>query len=301
MKKHVLIACALFWAPGAFAADGDDMLENASRFINQLPPEQREALFNKAKDAISKMQKRREKKAAENRKSASKMSLNLVKELFKKGETAFEEGDFPIAYAYFEVVASSQVTGAEQLRNQARERLTEIEAEAIARYDGADVKFRQGDYVPSALLLNEILDLFPYTSVADRARNMLRRLTARPDAAAAVMYAKGKRHEDAEDYVKAVEIYAEVVEQYPTQLDGMRAKIRLDKLRSDPEVIEILRRAREFEAYAEAPKLLNLGRNYLLNDQYDRAREKLDEIVRRFPDSPEATEARELLEAMVGD
>ena len=77
----------------------------------------------------------------------------------------------------------------------------------------------------------------------------------------------------------------------------MRAKIRLNKLISEPDVIEALKRAKEFEAADEAPRLLNLARNYLFNEQYDRAAEKMRELVKSFPDSPEGKAAKEALSA----
>lgn len=297
MRRYAVVVAGLIAAFAVYAGSAEDVLKRYSGFLDKLSTEQRDQIMSKAKEVLDKRAKERSDQRSKTSKQAAKMSLNLIKELYKKGETAYKEGDFPAAYSYFRMVGESTVTGAESLREKSRERLAEMEAEAIARYDEADVRFRQGNYVKSALLLGEIEDAYPYTSVADKARSMLRKLTARPEAAAAVLYGRGRQHEDAEDYARAVNIYKEASEKYPEEWDGMRAKIRLDKLLSEPEVIEALRRAREFEAADEAPRLINLARNYLFNEQYDRAAEKLRELIGRFPDSAEGKAAKEALVA----
>lgn len=300
MKR--MLGCGLVvLVPRLLLAGGgieEEMMRQAGKFLDRLPAEQRQALYSKANEAIQQMQKKQQERAAKNRKQRASMSLNLVKELFKKAETAYKEGDLPAAYSYYLTVANADVKGAEQTRQKALEKLRELEAEALARYDEADVRFRKGEYVESARLLCSISDEFPYTSVTEKARRMLRTLTAKPGAAAAVEYARGLQHENAEDYVRAVAIYQEVVAKYPNELDGKRAGIRLEKLRSDPAVLEVLQRAKQFEASAEAPKLLNIARNYLLNEQTERAAEQLEIIVKRFPDTTEGKEAQDLLNAI---
>ena len=217
MRRYAVVLVTVAAALVVRASSAEDALAKYGKFLDRLSPEQRNNIMSKAKEVLDKRAKTRKDARAKSRSQSAKMSLNLIKELYKKGETAYKEGDFPAAYSYFRMVAESNVRGGESLREKSRERLAEMEAEAIARYDEADVRFRQGNYVKSGLLLGEIEDLYPYTSVADKAKGMLRKLQARPEAAAAVLYGRGRQHEDAEDYVKAVEIYGEAAENYPEE------------------------------------------------------------------------------------
>jgi len=291
---------AVFFAGSASALD-------AERFLDKLPPEQRDKILSQAKDAINKMAKTNSDKKDARNKSDAKMTVDLIKELYKKAEEAYKNGDMAAAYTYYATIVNANVRGVDEIQQASKEKLTLIEAEALARYNEADIEFRKGEHVKSAELLQDVIDNYPYCSVADKAAVYMRKVMADPKAAADVGFAKGMKYEKAEDYYNAVRTYKEVAEKYGPRDDtsfsqspvgGIRAKIRIEKLLEDPYVKEAIARAEQFNAKAKAPTLLTNGRNYIWNKRYDLARTELESLMRDFPAAPEADQAKILLETI---
>jgi tetratricopeptide (TPR) repeat protein len=302
MKRGCLFASALVLAL-AFSANA----ENLDRFLDKLTPEQRDKLMKQAKDAIDKMSKTNAEKKAAQQKSNIKMTVNLIKELYRKAEEAYKNGDYAAAYTYYTAIVNARVSGVEEIQEKSREKLTLIEAEALARYNQAEIEFRKGEHVKSAELLQEVIDNYPYCSVADRAAALLRKVASDPKAAADIGFARGMKFEKAEDYYNAVKIYEDIARKYGPRDDvsasqwytgGIRAKVRLEQLLEDPYVKEAIARAEQFAAKSKAPSMLANGRNYIWNGRNDLARTELEGLIAQFPGSPEAEQARVLLETL---
>jgi tetratricopeptide (TPR) repeat protein len=293
-------ALTVFLAGGASALD-------VERFIDKLPPDQRDKILSQAKDAINKMSKASTDKKNARNKSDAKMTVDLIKELYKKAEEAYKNGDMAAAYTYYATIVNANVKGVDEIQQASKEKLTLIEAEALARYNEADIEFRKGEHVKSAELLQDVIDNYPYCSVADKATVYMRKVMADPKAAADIGFAKGMRYEKAEDFYNAVKTYKDVAEKYGPKDDtspsqsftgGIRAKIRVEQLLEDPYVKEAIARAEQFNAKAKAPALLTNGRNYIWNKRYDLARTELETLIRDYQGSPEADQAKILLETI---
>ncbi|MBN1809028.1 MAG: hypothetical protein JW909_08150 [Planctomycetes bacterium] len=282
---------------------------NMERFLDRLPADQREKILKQAGDAINNMAKHNAAKNKASNTQAQKMSLDLIKNLYKKAEEAYKNNDMAAAYNYYMTIVNTNIKGVGKMQDKARERLTAIEAEALARYNQADIEYRKGEHVRSAELLDEVLTDYPYCSVADRSRTYMRKIMAEPRAAADIGFAKGMRYEKAEDYYNAVQLYRDVAEKYGPRDDsspsqwhtgGIRAKIRLEQLLEDPYVKEAIARAEQFQARAKAPSMLANARNYITNKRYDLARAELEALIDQFPDTEEAKQAEVLLKSIQG-
>ena len=106
---------------------------------------------------------------------------------------------------------------------------------------------------------------------------------------------KGREAEKAGRWIEAVEAYRTVAEQHPAAPEAEEARA----LASGIEKSAPYREARE-DADREhlARNKLGLARNYLRNRQHAKARELLSEILRDYPKTGAAKEARGLMEKL---
>jgi len=305
-KARIILGGLLFVlaVAGRLHAETSNQIE---RFLDKLPPDQRQKIVQQAQEAVSKMSQTNAQKLKTDAASQQKYTVEVVKDLYKKAEEAYKNGDFNAAYNYYAAVVNANAKGLGNLQDRAKQRLSEIEAEAIAIYNQADIEYRKGEHVKAAELLDKIIEDYPYCSVAEKAKLFMRRITADPKAASDIGFARGLRYEQAEDYAKAVKIYREIAEKYGKRDDtsasqwytgGIRAQIKLDQLLKDPAVKEAIERAEKFEARGKAPSILANARNYITNKRYDLARNELDMLIEQFPGTDEATQAEVLLKEL---
>jgi tetratricopeptide (TPR) repeat protein len=274
----MLAACVL---PAAAGASQSDHWDAARKWLerSELSRDQQRTVERKLKQIERNRNKERDKR----RKEALKKSKAAIKEAYEKGKKAFEEKRYSTAYLYFEEVAACSLKEAASMVSDARSKVLEIEAMALAKVEEAELLLYRNDTVGAAERLQEAALEFPHCEAARKARSRLQGLKSLPAVAAALRYAEGKAQEDAENYYEALKAYDAAARRWPEELPGLRARFAAQKIRSDPEKMEWVREALEAEAERECPTLLNLAKNYLANGNVKRATDKLDRVVADFP------------------
>jgi len=268
-----------------------------------------QAQRNNIQKALKDIEARRKQERDRQRKEGEKRSLAAVKELYEKAQKAYKEQRYSAAYLYYSSVAASDLNEAAQMASEARAKVLEIEAMALGKVEEAVVLRMKKRPTEAADALVSVVEGFPYTEAAKRARRDLRALKSMPRVTAALRFAEGKAEEDAENYGGAVTIYEEVIRRWPEELAALRAREAMRKIKEDPEKARWVEEARQLEADRKCPTLLNHARNYILNSNnaktpeersalLSQAREKLNEVVREFPGTSYAEEAQRLLDGL---
>lgn len=149
----------------------------------------------------------------------------------------------------------------------------------------------QGQFAGAILRLRQILDEFPDSEAAPRAREMLERVNSqgrRLVEEGQAYYAQGK-------YDLADKTYREVVTRFAGTTVADQAQQLLDLMKEDPLV---QRYYRVKEADAVAGNIFQLGENFFRNGFIDKAEEQWRIIVEQYPESTYAPKARERLQAL---
>jgi hypothetical protein len=192
---------------------------------------------------------------------------------------------------------------------EARAKVLEIEAMAQGKVEEAEILMRARQEAAAAEILIGVVEGFPYTEAAKRAKSRLRSLMSYPRVAAGMRFSEAKAQEDAENYGEAVRIYEEVARRWPRTVPALKAEACLKRLKADPEKMAVIEAAKLVEAERVCPSLLTTAKNFIVNaentesDQdrrefLSKARERLDRIVTEYSASTYAEEARTLLERM---
>jgi len=100
---------------------------------------------------------------------------------------------------------------------------------------------------------------------------------------------KAQAFEKKKQYPEALRAYEEIVKIFPDSAQAPVARERLEKLRADTGVQESIE-AREREAWVRG--MLALARSWVKEKKPDKARECLQKIIDRFPDTAWAEQAR---------
>jgi tetratricopeptide (TPR) repeat protein len=98
-----------------------------------------------------------------------------------------------------------------------------------------------------------------------------------------------------EKLVAAYEIYTRVAREGADTAPGLKATAALDRLKGDE---AILARIRQAQAENQAREWLSLANNYFRAGRFDLAREHCARIIEKCPQTPQAEEAKSLMEQM---
>jgi TolA-binding protein len=245
----------------------------------------------KTQEQIRKFEERRRKIKEEERKKAQEASSEAIKKAFDKGKEAYEEERYSVAYLHFSSVARCGLKDVAKMAAEARAKIAEIDGMAIAKLNQAEILLLKGSAAEAAKIFLEIVQDFPHGEPAKRARSRLRAVKSTPAVAASLRYSEGKSHDDAENYGEALNIYDEVVLRWPEEIAALRAKVAAKKIRQDPEKSEMAAEALELEAERRCPTIINIAMNFLINDDRDTARGKLDQIIQDYPGTTYAEQA----------
>jgi TolA-binding protein len=110
------------------------------------------------------------------------------------------------------------------------------------------------------------------------------------EAAAALDVARMYAEKDAKRAHAALE---KVAQDYPDTAAGKTAKDEANRLMSDPKTrAQIVTDPK----VTEAEKLLVMAENYRRNRLFTKARERIDEVLKKYPATPAAERARKMLE-----
>ena len=94
---------------------------------------------------LRRIDQRRKKKQAEERKKAKEMSLEAVKEAFEKGKKAYGEQLYSVAYLHFSSVASCGLGEAAKMAAEAKTKVIETEGMAGAKLESAELLLLKGE------------------------------------------------------------------------------------------------------------------------------------------------------------
>jgi outer membrane protein assembly factor BamD (BamD/ComL family) len=266
------------------------------------------------RNQMQRIAQQREKERQKQRQEARKKSLQYIKEAYEKAKKAYSEKRYSAAYLHYMDVASSSLKAAAKISAEAKSKVLEIEAMALSRLEMAKILLLQNQPMQAADILQEVIRDFPYCDAADQAKSRLQGLRSVPSVAGSIAYSEAKAHEDAENYGKALEIYSMVMARWPDEIAALRARMAAGKIRQDPEKMELVKESTLLEAHRVCPTLINLAKSYIMNHERLRASErpdpdamkelrlqaseKLNQVVRDFPDTPYAEEAAKLLKSV---
>ncbi len=284
MRKATILCACILAASAARSADYYDMSKG-----------QKDQIRDKILKLRQEAEKKRKKDEAKARKQAQAKSLAEVKRLLKKGEEEMKDGNYSAAQSFFRAIESCQIPGASKYTSKAKGHILQIEEMARKRLNEAEVKHMLREYVAEAAVLEQVLNDFAHTKASRRAKARLSFLSREPKAASTIALAKAKAEEDAQNYGEAVRLYREIRKKWPDEIAGLKAKYAIERLRSDPEIGELLREHAEFEASKVCPGWINIAHNYRINDDRDRAREYLQRVLDKFPGTTYAEEAKRKL------
>jgi outer membrane protein assembly factor BamD (BamD/ComL family) len=174
-------------------------------------------------------------------------------------------------------------------------KIEEIERLAEQKYQEAELLLLQGDYAAAAEAFSSIVTTFPFTETAKKADVKLRILRTTPKAAAAVLYADAMAEISAENYPAAVKLLRQIVEKYPDEVAALKARTKLQEFEKSADVQAALKADSNLRADKVCPKWMSMAKNYVMNNQKDRAREYFLRVVAEFPQSAYADEAVKML------
>ncbi len=211
-----------------------------------------------------------------------------LKEKVAKARKAMEGGDLREAlHLAEEVLKKNDRT---TIADGAREIRDLIVADGQARLARAD-ELVGSDPAGAVLLLDKMQEDFSGTELAKAARKKLSQLKRRPEVKAVLAEIAARRNAGkalgkAEasikkgDYAKALKALDSVAEKYAGSELGEKAKAAAAALRADDEKMAI---AREQSAAKYCKGWLSMARSFARNGMNDKAREKYQEILDKFP------------------
>ncbi len=252
---------------------------------------------NLSEARIKKLQERIAKqRGAKGGKSEGATGVASVADLYKEGEAAFKAENFAAAYEHFvDVAACREVKGASGYATKAQARLLEMERAAADKLEEAKLARIQGKGTESLEIVKLLLEKYPYTRAAGSANDLLITLSGNPRVAAAVALVKAEEADKATKYAEAAKAYAAIMSKYPGSVQALKSKLRLKAMNADEEIAVAIKDAAKSVADIECPKLMIMARNYTMNKMYAQARALYERLIKKYPASEYATQAREAL------
>ena len=181
-------------------------------------------------------------------------------------------------------------------------KIQEIEKIGQADVDRANKLVTAEEFEQAMTRYRSVMLRFPGLSCAAEAAKELKRLREDPTVRArirqkraAAILARAEEALGKKKYLSAVASLDILLRSYADLPEGKTAKEKLDELKADGELWKSIMKAR---AEAKAQSLLSLAKSYLNMGQTAKAAQRLRELVSTCPDTPQAKEARTLLEGL---
>lgn len=109
---------------------------------------------------------------------------------------------------------------------------------------------------------------------------------------------EARQLEDNNDFIAAVRVYREVLDEMPKNDAGKTAKAGIDRINADPKIQERMRRHRTDK---QAERWFDMAERYARVKMYAEAREQYQKVIKEFPKSAAASKAREALKKLPAD
>ncbi len=185
-------------------------------------------------------------------------------------------------------------------------------APAKALTDAAAKEYAAGEELAAAKkyaecfkALEDVSRKYAGAEIARKATERLKALKASPEVAAARAEIEQKARETEaaalleaarklvaeKDYVKAAEGFKRVKASFADTPAATEAEAELKKLEADPEAQRAVKNA---AAERECRSLLGMARTFKMNGMTDKARAKLDEVIRKYPGTDWARQAAKM-------
>jgi tetratricopeptide (TPR) repeat protein len=193
------------------------------------------------------------------------------------------------------VLAKSTKT---QIADEARKLVEEASAGGEAALVEADGMLAT-DPAGALLKVEEVIETYAGTPVADKAKATLAEYRKRPEVKKAMAQVAARREAEknlakAEEelgrkqYARALDLFDDVAKKFPGTEQGEKAAARAAEIRGDE---SIAAEVREQQAAKVCKGWLSLGRTFAGNGQKDKAREQFEKVIREFPGTSYAAEA----------
>ena len=224
-------------------------------------------------------------------------NLASIKEMSKQADADMKAKNYTEAGQFYSSVSMATVPGGEDLADQARGHLEELEKMAkdcLHEAEDADI---QRDYIKEAEKFLYILQQFPYTKAKERALAGITSLRSRPEVAAFEEYKKGEQYEADGKLTEAVKMYEGITlnQRYDHSVAALMAKRKLDSLNDNEQSRAAMKAELENRAKKEAPGLLASAKNYVANSMPKEAMRKLQDVIEKYPNTTFAEEAQKQL------
>ena len=216
------------------------------------------------------------------------------------------QGKFADAYKLYLAVS---MHGGESLGERADARMSELFEKARLELVHAKRAVEAQQFAQAADLLLKVREKYG-PATPPEVDQLMRELEANPTSAAQIKAARdreaaSRREAEAAAALDVARMYAEkdakrahaslemVAQDYPDTAAGKTAKDEANRLMSDPKTrAQIVTDPK----VTEAEKLLVMAENYRRNRLFTKARERIDEVLKKYPATPAAERARKMLE-----
>lgn len=221
-----------------------------------------------------------------------------------RGEKLLGEADGLIgqkqyAQALAKLKEASQIKGVFDAKVTAAKKAEDLEKQAAAALEEAVKKPNLEAYEA----VKNILKDYEGSVVSAKAKTELDRLAQTEEVRTAAIENKFAKesaemleHADGlykqKDYAKALGLYDRVAKDYPATDAGKQAAKKAQELRADKALME---KVTSTETTKAASSLLRMAKSYIANNDPLAAKEKLETLVKDYPQTPEAGEGRKLL------
>ena len=226
--------------------------------------------------------------------------------LLDRIEKALEEQKFAEAAAMLaKVRGTDKDPDVRQRVEAAKAVLARVADERLAE---AEKYIEAEDYYEASVALEALSNLMPGSEQAERAKQRLAELMAdeeiraaiekgRREHQAAAILAEIRKDEEKKDPAELLKALEKLAEQYPDTEAGKEAAERAQKMRADPNLVNQLKSE---AAEHECKGWLSMARSYISAGLPEKAKPYLEDILKKYPDSPYAEEARKLLAEIEG-
>jgi len=187
-------------------------------------------------------------------------------------------------------------------RREAEKRLSEIEKEAEPFLAKAEEAVKNEAYAEARAILKKVCRDYKGSKSAGKALEKLKQLSNNPafaakvraDAAAKAL-ARARTLLQAKEYSAAIGSLENITKLYEGTTAATQAAGQIEALRADPAIASALYRE---AAKKECRGWLAMAKNYISNKMPTEAKPYLDKIIKKYPGTSYAAEARKLLKTM---
>jgi hypothetical protein len=226
--------------------------------------------------------------------------LAAQKTVLEKAERFLEAKNYADAATGYQLLAKDPGAEGTELAATARKRLAELNAMARAGLVRATTASEEKNVRAELRELVVILREFPQSDCVNEARRRFNLLRDLPEIRAELDLREAMDLQKAGELRRAVEAYRAIVQNpdYQSTQFVKPAAARLEALTKDPKAQAAVAQETQALADKEGPELLDLAKQLVRNDNYERAAAKYKEIIDRFPGTRYAEEAKKELEKL---